>query len=128
MVCARGPSKRRKKHAGSRHLRFWHGCDRGWSSRLILEAGVDGLSDICIPFKVFTGRYPFGELRTPVVITAIVNDKRPARPQETQKLGLTDQVWDMTLRCWGKDPVNRPTVMEVVGFLREWSVFSLCMN
>jgi len=89
---------------------------------------VDGLSEICIPFKVFTGRYPFGDLRTPVVITTIVDDKRPTRPQETQKLGLTDSVWDMTLRCWEKDPASRPTVMEVVGFLREWPVFSLRMN
>ena len=48
-----------------------------------------------------------------------------ARPQEARELGLTDSVWDMTVRCWHKDPVKRPTMTEVVKLAREWSVLSL---
>jgi hypothetical protein len=50
---------------------------------------------------------------------------RPARPQGARGLGLTDLVWDMTVRCWHRDPVQRPTMMEVVGLVREWPVLSL---
>jgi len=57
----------------------------------------------------------------------ITSGQRPSRPQEAQELGLTDSVWDMTLRCWQQDPTCRPTVTEVVGLLREQSVFSLSM-
>ena len=50
---------------------------------------------------------------------------RPARPQEVQGLGLTDSIWDTTVRCWHQDPVQRPMMTEVVGLVREWLVFSL---
>jgi len=75
--------------------------------------------------KVFTGRHPFGELTTPVIASNIVDGDRPARPHEAQEFGLTDSVWDMTVRCWHRDPVQRPTMTEVVGLAREWPVFPL---
>ena len=45
---------------------------------------------------------------------------RPARPEEAQELGLTNSVWDMTVRCWHQDPARRPTMAQVVRLLREW--------
>jgi len=51
--------------------------------------------------------------------------ERLARPQGAQELGLTDLIWDMTLRCWHQDPALQPTMVEVVGLVREWSVLSL---
>ena len=45
--------------------------------------------------------------------------ERPARPQGVQGLGLTDSMWDMTVRCWYQDPAQRPTMTEVVGLLRK---------
>jgi len=50
----------------------------------------------------------------------IVDGSRPARPQEAQPIGLTDSVWDMTVRCWHQDPAQRPTMTEAVGLVREW--------
>ena len=50
----------------------------------------------------------------------------PARLQEAQGLGLTDSVWNMTVCCCHQDPVQRPTMAEVVRLTREWSVLSLC--
>ena len=75
--------------------------------------------------KAFTGRPPFGEFTTPVITSKIMSGKRPARPQEAQELGLTDSVWDMTIRCWHQDPIQRPAMMEVVELVREWPVFFL---
>jgi hypothetical protein len=54
--------------------------------------------------------------------------ERPARPQEAQELGLTDSMWDMTARCWHKDPAQRPTMMEVIELLRELLVSSLSIE
>jgi len=58
----------------------------------------------------------------------IMGGERPARPQKAQELGLTDLVWNMTCKCWRQDPARRPTVTEVVGLLRKWSVFFLSME
>ena len=93
-----------------------------------LVSEVDGSPDIWFPVKGFTGGYPFSGFTTPVIVSMIMDGKRPARPREAQKLGLTDRVWNMMLKCWKRDPAHRPTVMEVVGLLREWSVFSLSME
>jgi len=84
-----------------------------------------GSSDIVMLSKVFTGRHPFGGLTTPVITSRIMDGGRPARPQEARELGLTDSVWDMTVRCWHQDPVQRPTMTEVVGLVRRWPVFAL---
>ena len=57
------------------------------------------MSDIPTLPKVFTGGHLFGELATRVITSTIMNGGRPVRPQEVQGLGLTDSVWDMTVRC-----------------------------
>ena len=44
------------------------------------------------------------------------------------KLGLTDSLWDMTLRCLHRDPAQRPNMMAVVGLLCEMVVSSLSME
>ena len=57
-----------------------------------------------------------------------MNGERPTRPQEAQELGLTDSMWDMTVRCWHQDPAKRPTMTEVVELLRELLVLSLSIE
>ena len=52
-----------------------------------------------------------------------MDGKRPTRPQEAQELGLTDLMWDTTVRCWDQDPAQRPTMTEVVRFLGKLPVF-----
>ena len=50
---------------------------------------------------------------------------QPARPQGARELGLTDSIWDMTVRCWHQDPAQRPTMTGVVRLLRESHLSSL---
>ena len=57
-----------------------------------------------------------------------MDGERPNRPQEGQELGLTDSVWDMTVRCWDQDPVQRPAMTEVVRLLREVLVSSFSIE
>ena len=85
--------------------------------------GLDGSSDIWVPPKAFTGRAPFSEFTTPVIILKIMDGERPARPQEAQELGLTDSMWEMTVRCWHQDPAQRPMMTEVVGLLLKLLLF-----
>ena len=54
--------------------------------------------------------------------------ERPDRPQAVQELGLTDSVWETTVRCWHQDPAQRTTMTKVVGFLREFLVASLSIE
>lgn len=89
----------------------------GWMVRLTSESYL---------YKVFTGKRPFSEFTTPTIISKIMGGERPARSQKAQERGLTDLIWDVAVRCWHQDPLRRPTMMEVVRLVREWSVlFSL---
>jgi len=84
-----------------------------------------GLSDIRMLPKVFVGRHLFSELTTPVIISRIVDGERPVRPQGAKELGLTDSVWDIAVRCWHKDPAQRPTVAGVLELLPKLRLSSL---
>ena len=81
-----------------------------------------------MPPKVFTGRRPLSELTTPVFTSKIMDGGRPTCPQQGQEFGLTDSVRDMAVRCWHKDPTQRPTMKEVVRLVRELSVFSISLR
>ena len=125
MGCTRDSQRSWYNHARSRRICFWNGYDRGRSSCFAIPGvGDRGSPDIGMVPQAFTGRPPFSEFTAPVITSRIIDGKRPARPQEAQKLGLTDSVWDTTVRCWHQDPIQRPTMMEVVRVLREWSAFS----
>jgi len=57
-----------------------------------------------------------------------MDGERPTRPQGVEELGLTDSVWNMTSRCWLKDPTQRPAVAEVIGILHEFLIYSLSIE
>ena len=84
--------------------------------RLVLD--IEGLT-VCLLLKVFTRQIPFSELTDEDARKQILTGRRPGRPQ---KQDLTDQIWNMTTRCWQQDPLLRPKMMEVVQTLREWQV------
>ena len=47
----------------------------------------------------------------------VLEGKRPPRPNGSESLGITDEVWDLLELCWAEDASSRPTVDYVVGCL-----------
>ncbi|KAI9004459.1 kinase-like domain-containing protein, partial [Hyaloraphidium curvatum] len=57
------------------------------------------------------GKQPYWTVKSiPAITMAIVSGKHPTRLP-----GMTDDVWDVMVRCWSLDPAARPTMAEVVG-------------
>ena len=54
-----------------------------------------------------------------------MDDKRPLRPQDSERLGITDSVWDMMITCWDKKDSARHQIENVIACLtraaREWA-------
>ncbi|KAF9789636.1 kinase-like domain-containing protein [Thelephora terrestris] len=100
------------------------GYSARWAAPEVLENGdqntreADVFAFGMIVIEVFTGSHPFSEFTALVAVSKIIAGERPDRPQEP---GLTDIIWDMTLRSWTQDPAHRPTMASVVGILRECS-------
>lgn len=49
----------------------------------------------------------------------VMSGERPSRPQEAERLGLSDPLWKMAECCWQKSPKERLKASEVVDLLRE---------
>ncbi|KAF8153325.1 kinase-like domain-containing protein [Crassisporium funariophilum] len=60
-------------------------------------------------YEIFTGEIPLGHLAYADYINLVVHhDVRPERPEEEDSAELTDEVWDVAVRCWQKDVKARP--------------------
>ena len=46
-----------------------------------------------------------------------VGSKRPSKPKDQEKLGLTAELWWMFTKCWQTDPEDRITVSDILNFL-----------
>ena len=69
--------------------------------------------------KVFAGEPLSSEPAFLDIIPKIKDGTRPDLPQRAEEQGLTNSLWDMTLRCFHQDPAQQPNMTEVVGLLRE---------
>lgn len=67
-----------------------------------------------IPMFALLGKVPFHQYRREVAAIKMVQGSRPARPNDTLGLGLTDEVWNMVCACWLKEPQSRPIISDVV--------------
>jgi len=92
-----------------------------WAAPEILdmERSVDEASDVysfgMVVVETFTGRVPFYE-RTPTAVAVdVLSGNRPERPIDPN---LTDDLWNMTEKCWNRDPLWRPGISEVILRLR----------
>lgn len=72
-------------------------------------------------FQVLIGAQPFAELsRTQnIIIYVVVNGKRPARPANSEKMGISDALWQLLQSCWTTAPAERAGVKFVRKFLQE---------
>ena len=48
----------------------------------------------------------------------IIEGMRPSEPKFNITRGYTEELWEMTTRCWKQDPAERSTVDEVLGAVR----------
>lgn len=50
------------------------------------------------------------------VIVKVVNNIHPERPKDEECHGnhLSDEMWELILRCWDPDSLSRPQVAEVI--------------
>jgi serine/threonine protein kinase len=73
-----------------------------------------------IIFQVLTGNLPFAECKIHYAVGAmVVNGERPARPPASNDLGISDEIWQLLVKCWSADRSNRPGVAGVRELLQE---------
>ena len=69
---------------------------------------------------MLTGTSPFARKgKTELACKVVLEDERPPKPRDSEKLGLTDKVWESLEKCWGKEPSARPSVDAVSTCLKQ---------
>jgi serine/threonine protein kinase len=64
--------------------------------------------------ELFTGRLPFEGFSDLRIARQILEGGRPGLPENAGDVGLTPPVWELLQWCWNQDPVQRPTMLEVL--------------
>ena len=65
------------------------------------------------------GARPFaGNEGTELACEIVFNDKRPQKPIDSERLGFTNEVWELMLRCWEKKPSARPSIENIFTCLK----------
>jgi hypothetical protein len=69
---------------------------------------------------VLTGTSPFARRgKTELACKVVLENERPQRPRDSEKLGFTDKVWETLQGCWHKRPDARPSADFVLARLRQ---------
>jgi len=71
----------------------------------------------CVCFELYTGRYPFWNLRIePQVILQIIRGGRPKFPPRMERrcVDIPDDIWKLVHRCWSQVPDERPSIDFIV--------------
>lgn len=58
-------------------------------------------------------------------MTKIMLGKRPGRPEGTETLGLTTELWNYLTACWRQKPEDRITISKVLTLLKSMWVLPL---
>ena len=56
---------------------------------------------------------------TELACRIVLDDERPPKPRDSEKLGLTHDVWETLRRCWEEKPSARPPISAVSICLEE---------
>ena len=75
---------------------------------------------------MLTGRSPFHKrAKAELAYQVVLENKRPLRPQDPERLGITDSVWDTMVTCWDKKVSARLHIEKVILCLtkaaRDWA-------
>lgn len=67
--------------------------------------------------QIFKGEPPWGKITAAEIMTKIMLEERPDRPEGTEALGLTTELWDCLTNCLHQKAEDRITISEVLVFL-----------
>jgi len=73
--------------------------------------------------KIFAGEVPFHDIRPTTVAVDILSGSRPGRPAHPT---LTDDLWNLTERCWEHNPQRRPDISDVISSLQAEVTLPYC--
>ena len=69
---------------------------------------------------MLTGTSPFARrVKAELACKVVLEDERPPRPRDSEKLGFSDGVWESLQRCWEKEPSARPPVDTISASLKQ---------
>lgn len=80
----------------------------------------EGLSSFCC--QLYSGMIPFPDRLDPVVILMVSSGERPSKPASAEVLGLTEEVWELTRKCWRGRASKRPNASEILDHLEGTSL------
>jgi len=90
----------------------------GASSTPLLESKpADIFAFAMLAFELLTSTPPFNGQPPAVAALLVSQGARPEFPQNAEDLGLTTHTRNLLHRCWDPDPMQRPTINEVVDTL-----------
>jgi serine/threonine protein kinase len=66
-------------------------------------------------YEVVTGVRPFRMegVRFDGMTLAVIEGRRPAKPNNAEAIGFGNGVWDLVEKCWSQDRAQRPSTWEV---------------
>ena len=83
-------------------------------------------------YEVLSGHVPFPALDRWPAVMAVLDGKRPRRPQGAGGEWFTDDVWGILERCWNPAPGDRPSVNSVLRCLerasKSWTLSPLMVE
>ena len=72
-------------------------------------------------YEVLSGELPFFSDVDILVIAKVLEGERPERPQGLEGMWFTDDIWSVLEHCWEPVPGKRPSVPQVLEFLKRWT-------
>ena len=72
-------------------------------------------------YEVLSGKVPFAPFNRYIVMRKIMEGERPERPEGTEGVWFTDDLWRMLKLCWAAQPERRPRIAVVLGCLKRTS-------
>ena len=69
--------------------------------------------------QIFTGKRPFPDDSDETVRRRVMKGKRPPKPTEASKFGLSSAAWKIITDCWKKKQSARPDIWDVASRLRK---------
>ncbi|KAF9643105.1 kinase-like protein [Thelephora ganbajun] len=108
----------------------WRGYTLRWAAPEILEAPLNSesrrptkMSDVyafgMVVVEIFTGKLPFPDDSDLNVQFMVTKGKRPPKPTDAPKLGLSSTAWKLVEDCWNKKRDKRPEMQHVASRLRK---------